>query len=86
MIQHRKSTPYYPQGNGQAESTNKVLKTILTKIVNANQTDWDQKLFSALWAYQTAYKVTTRHTPFLLVYGTKALLPIKYLETQPQAQ
>jgi hypothetical protein len=26
MIIHHKSTSYYPQGNGQAESTNKMLK------------------------------------------------------------
>ena len=29
-IVHRKSTPYYPRGNAQVESTNKVLSAILT--------------------------------------------------------
>ena len=33
MIKHRKSTPYYPRCDGQANSTNKTLKEILTKIV-----------------------------------------------------
>lgn len=33
MVIHRKSAPYHPQANGQAESTNKVLCTVLTKIV-----------------------------------------------------
>jgi hypothetical protein len=80
MIQHQKSTTYYPQGNGQAKLTNKVLKAILTKIVNANQTDCDTKLYPVLWAYCTTYKVTSRHTPFSLVFGTKALLPIQYIE------
>jgi transposase InsO family protein len=36
MITHHKSTTYYPQRNGQAESTNKTLGMILAKIVNAN--------------------------------------------------
>ena len=36
MIHHRKSTLYYPQGKGQAESTNKVTKAMLIKIVNTN--------------------------------------------------
>ena len=80
MILHRRSTTYYPQANGQAESTNKVFKTVLTKMVNANHTDWDTKLHTALWAYQTAYKVTTKHTPFSLVFGTEALLPIPYVK------
>ena len=39
MVLCRKSTIYYPQANGQAESTNKVIKTTLTKMVNANHTD-----------------------------------------------
>jgi hypothetical protein len=34
MITHHISTTYYPQGNGQVESTNKTLKQILTKLVN----------------------------------------------------
>jgi len=33
-IKHRKSTPYHPQANGQVESTNKVIKGILTKTVH----------------------------------------------------
>jgi transposase InsO family protein len=61
MVLHRKSTTYYLQANGQAESTNKVIKSILTKIVYANRTDWDTKLYAALWAYRTAYKVTQSH-------------------------
>ena len=79
MILHRKSTTYYPQANRQAESTNKVIKIALTKMVNANRTDWDTKLHAPLWAYRTAYKVTTKHTPFSLVFGTEALLPMAYL-------
>ena len=36
MVVHRTSAPYHPQANGQAESTNKVLCTALTKIVKGN--------------------------------------------------
>ena len=43
-VVHKKSTPYYPHVNGLAESTNKILKTILKKIFNENRTDWDDKL------------------------------------------
>lgn len=45
------------------------------------RTDWDTKLFTALWAYCTAYKVTTNSTPFQLVYGQEAILSIE-LEVQ----
>ena len=81
MILHWKSTTYYPQANGQEESTNNVIKIALTKMVNANRTDWDTKLHASLWAYRTAYKVTTKHSPFSLVFGTEALLPMAYLHS-----
>ena len=39
--------------------------------------DWDSKLTAALWAYRTTYKVTTWMTPFALMYGLEAILPIE---------
>jgi transposase InsO family protein len=76
-IKHRKTTPYHPRPNGQTEKTNGILCKILTKTIMGIGTDWDTKLFAALWAYRTAYKVTTQSTPFQLVYGTEAILPIE---------
>ncbi len=39
LLKHVSSTTYYPQGNGQVESTNKVLGTFLTKLVSENKID-----------------------------------------------
>ena len=61
---NKKSTSYYPQANGLAESTNKTHENILRKIVNKNRTDWGTKLHNALWAYQTTYKMNILSTPF----------------------
>ena len=76
-IKHRKTTPYHPRANGQTEKTNGILCKILTKTISGAGNDWDTKLFAALWAYRTAYKVTTNATPFQLVYGQEAILPIE---------
>jgi len=35
---HEKSSPYYPQENGQVEAINKVLKTMIQWMVGANKT------------------------------------------------
>lgn len=80
MTSHIQSTTYYPQVNGQAGSTNKVFKTVLTKMINANYTDWDTKLHIALWAYRTTYKLSTKDTFFSLVFEMEALFPIAYVE------
>lgn len=78
QIDHRKTTPYHPQTNGQTERVNQTLGTILRKTVRDSKRDWDVKLPAALWAYRTTYKVTTRATPFSLVHGIEAVLPIEF--------
>ena len=75
---HKRSTPYYPQANGLAESTNKTLQHILKKIVNENRIDWDQKLHNTLWAHRTTYKTMIRSTPFRMAFGLEAVIPIKF--------
>ena len=71
------STRYYPQGNGQAEATNKTILKILKKIVDAVGRDWHLQIAPALWAYRTSIHTPTRATPFSLVYGSEAVLTIK---------
>jgi transposase InsO family protein len=66
---HEKSSPYCPQDNGKVEAINKALKTMIQKMVGENKTSWHLQIFSALWAYWTSVKTTTRFTPFQLVYG-----------------
>lgn len=76
-IDHRKTTPYHPQTNGLAERVNQTIVRILRKTIQDNKRDWDTKLNAALWAYRTTFKVTTKQTPFALVYGIEAILPIE---------
>ena len=39
--------------------------------------DWSEKLPFALWAYYTSCRTSTRATPFSLVYGMEAVLPVE---------
>jgi hypothetical protein len=52
---------------------------MLTKLVNENRTDWDEHFRIVLFTYIITFKVGTCHTPFQLVYGLHALMPIQYL-------
>ena len=67
---------YYPQGNGQAESSNKNLMTIVKKIVDENKKSWDSKIKHALWADRITKKAATGKSPFELVYGLEARVPV----------
>ena len=66
---HRVTTPYHPQSNGQAEGSNREIKSILEKMVNPSQKNWSAHLEDALWAYRTAYKTPIGTSPFRLVFG-----------------
>jgi transposase InsO family protein len=50
-LHHENSTPYYPQANGQVKAINKVLITMLQRMLGIHKTSWKTMLFSALWAY-----------------------------------
>jgi hypothetical protein len=56
ILRHINSTTYYPQGNGQVESTNKDFGTLLTKLINENGSGWDEHLSTILFSYRTIYK------------------------------
>ena len=45
MVIHKKFASYHPQANGQAKSTNKILKAVLTKIMNDAKMDWELKIY-----------------------------------------
>jgi hypothetical protein len=68
-IEHRISTAYHPQINGQAETSNRQLKSILNKTIEKGGKDWSKKLDGALWAYWTALKTPIGMTPYQFVYG-----------------
>ena len=74
-IKNLYSTPRYPQGNGQAEATNKTLLSVLKKRLEKAKGKWVEKLLDVLWAYQTTPGRPTENTPFALAHGTDAVIP-----------
>ncbi|KAJ9694023.1 hypothetical protein PVL29_009818 [Vitis rotundifolia] len=75
-IQHHRSSAYRPQTNGAVEAANKNVKRILRRMVETSR-DWSEKLPFALWAYRTSFRTSTGATPYSLVYGMEAVLPVE---------
>eukprot|EP00253_Pinus_taeda_P017426 PITA_17426 len=86
-VQHKITTPYHPQANGQVESSNKVIESILTKTVASHRRDWATRLPEALWAYRTTWRSTTGYSPYHLVFGKQPIFPIEFdIQTLRTAQ
>ena len=75
-IQLVHSTPYYPQGNVLAESSNKSLIKIIRKLLEENKKNWDSKLKFSLWVDRVTIKNSIGTSSFKLVYGTDAIFPV----------
>ena len=46
-------------------------------MIGVHKRNWNLILYSALWVYRTSVRNATRFTPFQLVYGLEAILPIQ---------
>jgi hypothetical protein len=71
------SLPYYTQAYGQTESSNKTLIKLIKKKIKENPKRWHDELSEALWAHHISKNNTTKETPFELVYGQEAILPVE---------
>ncbi|CAN1224940.1 Transposon Tf2-9 polyprotein [Linum perenne] len=76
-IMVRLASVAYPQANGQTEAINKLILRGLKKRVDDAKGKWVDELPNILWAHRTSYKTATDETPYTLVYGTEAVLPVE---------
>jgi hypothetical protein len=76
-VKHFTSSTYYPQGNGQAKSTNRNLVRIVKRLIKDNPCQWHTLLTYVLWEDRTTTKVSTGCTHFHIFYGQEALFPTK---------
>jgi len=75
-IKHSNSSPYRPKMNGAVEAANKNVKKIIQKMV-VTYKDWHEMLPFSLHAYRTAVRTSTGATPYTLVYGMEAVMPLE---------
>jgi hypothetical protein len=68
-------TPYYPQGNGLEEYSNKSLIKLIKRLLEDNKRAWDSKLKLTLWANRVTTKKSLGTSPFQLVYGIENVFP-----------
>ncbi|XP_072052109.1 uncharacterized protein [Arachis hypogaea] len=76
-IKHHFSSVEHPQTNGQVESANRIILQGLKKKLGDAKGEWADLIPEVLWSYNTSIQSATGETPFKLVYGAEALIPVE---------
>ena len=69
------SPPYHPQSNGRIEGFHLFLKSCMAKHISTNK-EWDEVIPLACAAYNFMPNEHSRESPFFLMYGRDARIPL----------
>jgi len=75
-IRKSRTSPYHPQCDGQVERSNCTLLDMLATASQNHPFDWEEQLPKVCMAYNTSVHASTGYTPFFLMFGRQARLPI----------
>jgi hypothetical protein len=70
------TTSYYPEANGMIERGHQPLKDALVKLCETDGKKWRHYLPLVLFADRISTKRTTGYSPYELVFGQSAILPV----------
>ncbi|XP_022145833.1 uncharacterized protein K02A2.6-like [Momordica charantia] len=76
-ISHLSSSPAHPKANGQVKAVNKIIKRGLKLRLDSRKGKWAEELPEVLWSYRTTPRESTGETPFLLAFGSEAVVPVE---------
>ena len=75
-IKASKTTPYHPEGNGQAERFNRTVCNMLKALPKPAKQAWNKQLPKLAFAYNSTINKTTGFSPMKLMFGRESRLPI----------
>jgi len=75
-IKITRGSAYHPQTQGLVERANQTLECALSKLTNDEPSLWEQHLQQAVFSMNASRQASTRFTPFYLLHGVEARLPL----------
>lgn len=77
QIQQKFTSVAHPQANEQTEVTNRTLVNGLKNRLEKAKREWVENLPQVLWSHRTTPRTSNGETPYSLVYGTEAVIPVE---------
>ena len=75
-IEKIRTSPYQPSTNACVERFHRTLNSMLAKVIQENQRDWDDRLPAVMAAYRAAKHESTGYSPNFLVFGRENRAPL----------
>ena len=78
-VQKLRTLPYHAQSNGQVEWMNQTIIHMIGKLEQNKRAHWSEHLPEMLAAYNGTCSAVTGYSPYFLLFGRKARMPLDYL-------
>ena len=78
-VQKLRTSPYHTQTNGQVEQMNQTIIHMIGKLEQDKKAHWSEHLPEMLAAYNGTRSAVTGYSPYFLLFGRKARMPVDYL-------
>ena len=78
-VQKLRTLPYHAQTNGQVERMNQTIIHMIGKLEQDKKVRWSEHLLEMFSAYNGTHSMVTGYSPYFLLFGRKATMPVDYL-------
>ena len=82
-IDKTRTTPYQSQSDGLVERFNRTLIQMLSTCIEDHPFEWEDHIHKVCMAYNSSKQATTGYSPFNLMFGREAHLPVDIMHRTP---